>query len=166
MKRSWFLALLAALLVLGAACGGGDDEGGDSDAGSKAGSEKESPPGNGGGGVSVTAVEYAFQVESPTVPAGETTFTFKNEGKEQHELAMVGIKEGAPPLEELVKLSDKEVEKYFATQPFGTNGPIKPGETTEFTEELKPGLYAMVCFVETDGKPHVQLGMVNQLTVE
>ena len=170
MKKFWFLALLGALLVVGAACGGGDDEGGDSDAGSKAGAETESPSGDGGstasGELAVKAVDFAFQPESSTVEAGETTFTFTNEGKEQHELAMVGLKEGAPDLQELVQLPEKEAEKYFASAPFGTQGPIKPGETTEFTEELQPGIYAMVCFVEKDGKPHVALGMVNQLTVK
>lgn len=170
MKKSWFLALLAGLLILGAACGGGDDEGEDADAGSNAGAETESPAGGetegGGGGVEVTAVDYAFQVGSTTVPAGETEITLTNDGKEEHELTMVGIKEDAPPLDELVKMSDDEVSKYFATQPFGIQ-PIEPGASESTTEDLKPGLYAMVCFVETkDGKPHVALGMFNSLTVE
>lgn len=165
MKKTWFIALLAVLSILGAACGS-DDEGGDTDAGSEAGSETESPSGDDAGGVTVTAVDFAFQTESSTVPAGETEFTFKNEGEEQHELAMVGLKGNAPELSELVKMSDKEVEKYFAGAPFGTNGPIKPGDTTTFTSDLQPGTYAMVCFVETDGKPHVAMGMFSSLTVE
>lgn len=169
MKKSWFMVLLAGLLILGAACG---DDGGDTDTAADDGTETESPADDqtdttgGGGTLEVTAVDYAFQVGSPTIPAGETEITFTNDGKEEHELAMVGIKEGAPPLEELVKLPEDEVEQYFATQPFGIQ-PIKPGKTETATEDLKPGLYAMVCFVETkDGKPHVALGMVNQLTVE
>ena len=170
-QRRWLLVLLAAVLVLGAACGSDDDESGDSDAASNAGAETESPAGeetegSEGGGVTVTAVDFAFQLDSTTIPAGETKFILKNEGKELHELGMVGLKEGAPDITELAKMSDKEAQKFFATPPFGTEGPIEPGDTTSFTQDLKPGTYAMVCFVQKDGKPHVALGMFNSVTVE
>lgn len=177
MKQRWLLALLAAVLMLGAACGSDDDESGDSDAASNAGSETESSQptdeptegsDGGGGAITIEGVDFAFKTPA-TAPAGETEITFENNGKEPHQLIMAQLSEDAPELQELLKLEDKELNKYIENEIEDAAKPIKPGDSTTFTTDLQPATYAMVCFVESKengGQPHAFLGMVNQITVE
>jgi plastocyanin len=119
-----------------------------------------------GGEVEVQAVEYGF-VLPETLPAGETTFAFKNNGKEPHQLILVPLLDDAPPVEDLIKLSQKEGAKYFKGRPSETSA--KPGEEGKPLEvTLEAGRYGYVCFVRTkeSKKPHAFLGMYGELTVE
>ena len=166
------LALVLALLL--AACG--DDNGG-TDAGAQpeettveTGGDDETPAEAGGAGlqVAVTATEFEFSGLDDTVPAGETSFTLVNDGKQPHELAMVELKADAPPLKELLELPEKKAESYFTDLGHAF---AKPGKSQEnaFTAELTSGTrYAYVCFVQ-DPKtktPHAFLGMVGEFTAE
>ncbi|MDQ4145935.1 MAG: hypothetical protein M3198_19745 [Actinomycetota bacterium] len=173
MNRRLLLVLLSALLILGAACGGGDEEEGGDTGGDSASEKSETPETEeteaeegAGGTVTIEGVDFAFKTPG-SVAAGETEITFENNGKEPHQLIMALLKEGAPPIEELVKLPQKEAQKFLAEDISGEAAkPIPPGKSTSFTAELKPGTYGMVCFVESKGKPHAFLGMVNSFTVE
>jgi uncharacterized cupredoxin-like copper-binding protein len=112
--------------------------------------------------------EFAFGAPE-TVPAGEIEVTAVNNGEQQHEMGVIPLKEGAPPVEELAKMSDKELEKYTAGPFGGTNGPIKPGEEKTFTlDGSKAASFAFACFVKDPEtkKPHVALGMFGSFTVE
>ena len=171
MKR-WMLVVLSAVLVLGVACG--DDGGEDTDAGgdtetteSETPSTEESETPASDGGLTISAVDFAFELP-PTAPAGVTDITFENNGEEPHELVMVPLAADAPPITDLIELPEKKAEKFFAGQPVGSDGPIEAGETKELSAELQPGTYGLVCFVEskTEKQPHAFLGMVNSLTVE
>ena len=167
-----FLALMLALML--AACG--SDDNGDTDAGTQpeetsvetGGSEEtEEAPGGGGSQVVVTATEFEFDLPA-TLPAGETTFNFVNEGKQPHELALVELSGEAPALDKLLKLPEKEASKFFTD---AGHAFAKPGESQEgaFTTELNAGSrYAYVCFVEDKKtkQPHAFLGMVGEFTVE
>ena len=165
---SLLLALLLALMLV--ACGS-DDEGGDTDTGAQT---EESPDTEapGGGEVTVNATEYAFDLPE-TLPAGETTFSLANQGDEDHMLIMAELKPDAPPIEELVKMPEKEANK-FLVQDY-TIPPIGPGETSSktITLDLEAGTtYGYVCFVpspkksEGHGQPHAFLGMIGELTAE
>jgi hypothetical protein len=158
------IALLLSLLL--AACGGGDDDNGGGGGGGAGG-------GGGGGGqaetgeVTVVAKEFAFSGVPASLPSGETTFTLQNEGKEQHQFILVPLREGAPPVEELIKVPQKEAQQFFAGPPSQTFA--KPGETGKpLNTELKPGTYGYVCFVTSkkEKKPHAFLGMFGSLEVE
>ena len=166
MKRNWLVVSLSALLLLGAACGG--DDGGDTDAGGDTEETTDTPTEETSDALAITGVDFAFELSSTTVPAGETTITFENAGEEPHELFMVPLDENAPPINELIELGEKEAQKYMTGEPITTDGPIDPGASTELTAELQPGNYGLVCFVESkaEKKPHAFLGMVNSLTVE
>ena len=166
MKRM-LLLLLGAFLLVGAACG--DDGGsGDTNAGSDTSTAAESPTEDApetpaaDGELAVKAVDFAFELPA-TAAAGKTNVVFENGGKEPHELVMVPLAEGAPPIEELIELPEKKAEEYFAGKPVSSHGPIKPGETKEISADLQAGTYGLVCFVESkeEKAPHAFLGMIN-----
>ena len=180
MKRStlylragaMLLALLLALMLT--ACGS-DDDGEDTDTG--AGDQTEQPADTGeseaaddsGSQLAVTAQEFEFTGISDTVPAGETTVNFTNAGKQPHEFILFALADNAPPLEELLKMSEKEAGEFFLGEPQTTFA--KPGKTEEgaFTAEFESGAhYAYVCFVQDPKtkKPHAFLGMNGEFTVE
>lgn len=170
MKR-WLVVLMSAALLLGAACG--DDDGGGETAGgengkSEAPASDDAPSGDSGGGeLTISAVDFAFELPS-TATAGKTDIVFENNGKEPHELVMVGLSEDAPPVNELIELPEKKAEEFFTGQPISSEGPIGPGETKDISAELEPGTYGLVCFVESkkEKQPHAFLGMINSLTVQ
>lgn len=164
MRR--LLCLLAAgLLVFGVACGGGDDEN------EPAATEEESTEEEGaeeGGPIEVTMTEFAFSAPE-SVPAGEFEVTVTNVGEQKHEMGVVPLVEGAPPLEELVKLNDKELQEYLAGPFGGTEGPIEPGDSKTFTlDGSKAASFGFACFVKDPEtkKPHVELGMAGTFVVE
>ena len=112
----------------------------------------------------MTATEYKFDLPA-TMPAGQTTLTLANEGKEPHFIEIVELKTDAPPAEKLVKM--RSAQKFFVRQVANTP-PVKPGAESEpVTAELTAGRYGYVCFIEApNGKPHAFLGMVGEFTVE
>lgn len=115
--------------------------------------------------VSVTTTDYAFAAPA-TIPAGLTTIRLVNQGKEMHHVQVVRLDDGHT-MEELMQAA-------------GAHGPIPgwvhfvggpnvpgPGSFTEATMDLKPGSYALVCFIPSpDGVPHLMKGMVKPLTVQ
>ena len=122
----------------------------------------------------VHAVDYQFHGLGRRLPAGYVSFDFANGGKEIHELAVLQINEPGVTAEELLKMPQEEASK-LATYLGGSFAP--PGETDAQTIELRPGEYAIVCFLPkgatsledlqtAKGKPHALLGMFHGLTVE
>jgi plastocyanin len=167
------LALMLALFM--AACGSDD---GDTDSGAQpeetsvetggTDEETEEAPGGAGSQVAVTATEFEFTGIDPTLPAGETTFNFVNDGKQPHEFVLFKLTDDAPALDKLLKLPQKKAESYFEGEPDAAFA--KPGESQEgaFTTELTAGNYAYVCFVEDKKtkQPHAFLGMVGAFAVQ
>ena len=164
--RKLLCLLAAGLFVFGVACGGGDDENEPAATEEENATDEESTEEE--GPIEVSMTEFAFGAPE-TVPAAEFEVTVVNNGEQTHEMGVVPLKEGAPPIEELVKLGDKELEKYLAG-PFGwTEGPIKPGESKTFTlDGSKAASFGFACFIKDPEtkKPHVELGMAGQFVVE
>jgi hypothetical protein len=124
--------------------------------------------------VDVTAADYAFEGVPATVPSGNVTFNFSNEGAEVHEMIMVRYREDGTTIDDLLAMSDKEAEEKieFLGASFGP-----PGTVDTETKDLSSGRYALVCFVpvgatdmraleKADGPPHVARGMSVEFTVE
>ena len=161
--------MAAGLLVFGVACGGGDDEA--EPAANEEAAEEEAPEEEAaeeGGPIEVAMTEFAFAAPE-TVPAGEFEVTAVNNGEQPHEMGVVPLKEGAPPIEELARMSDKELQKWTAGPFGGTEGPIKPGEEKTFTlDGTNAASFGFACFIKDPEtkKPHVQLGMFGAFTVE
>lgn len=166
------LALLMALAVLGACGGGDDDAANDSAAEDTAGDSEETPEGDDASGEAADgtlqfhATEYAFSV-SETVPAGQVSLEIVNKGEEPHMLDLVPLVDDAPPVEDLIKLGEKEVGKFFKGQPIHVKT-VKAGETSKAVPaDLEPGRYGYVCFYAKKGEePHAFKGMYGELTVE
>ena len=158
-----FVLLVGGLATSLVACGGGD-EGDGGAATEEEGSEDAGAEGEGTAETTIVATEYKFDLPA-TMPAGETTFTLANEGKEQHFIEIVELKEDAPPVDKLVKMRD--AQKFFVRQA-GNTPPVKPGEESQpFDVDLTPGRYGYVCFIQApNGKPHAFLGMAGEFTVE
>jgi len=165
--RRWLCLFAAALLVLGA-CGGGDDaaeenatEGNEA---AQEGADADAPADS----FEVQMTEFAFGAPE-VVPATEFEVTAVNSGDQPHEMGVVPLKEGAPPVEELVKMGDKALQKWAAGPFGGTEGPIGPGEEKTFTlDGSKAASFAFACFVKDPKtkKPHVVLGMHGSFVVE
>jgi plastocyanin len=175
--RKLLCLLAAGLLVFGVACGGGDDEtepaATEEESTDEESTDVETPEGEvlgeaTGGVLDFTGTEFAF-AGPETAAAGELSITFTNNGEQEHEMAALPLKEGAPSVEELADLPEKELQKYAAGPFGGTEGPIKPGKSKTFTiDATDAGSVAYVCFVRDPKtkKPHVALGMLGSITIE
>ncbi len=114
----------------------------------------------------VSAFEYGFKADG--LSSGKTEIAFENSGVQPHHLLISEItgnktvddveqsfksEKGPPPLNEKNSQSTTVIEG---------------GETQLVTLDLKPGRYAMYCFI-TDrqgGPPHAIKGMIDEVEVE
>jgi plastocyanin len=72
MNGAHKLLVVITASLLSAACGGGGDSGGGGDGG------------GGGAGVTITAVDNSFDPAELSVPSGEVTVEFTNDGENSH----------------------------------------------------------------------------------
>lgn len=171
MQRRVLIAMFMVLGLLFAACGDdgadtGTDAGAEEQAGDVAASEDDEAAA--GGEVLITATEYEFDLPD-TLPAGPTTFTLKNDGKEKHFIDIVKLTDDAPSVDKLIKMPERKIGRYFEGQP-NHLPTVKPGETGEKTLEIdleSGGRYGYVCFIAAKGEPpHAFLGMRGEFTVD
>jgi hypothetical protein len=109
--------------------------------------------------ITITYTDEAF-LAPDTIPAGISTITAINHGKELHQGALVRIDSGHTAAELLTVLKGPAPLPGWATL-YG--GPQNSGSAVL---NLPAGNYEWVCFVPaTDGVPHFAKGMVRPLTV-
>lgn len=118
--------------------------------------------------LSITATDYAFDAPAQ-IPAGLTTIRVQSNGKEVHQAALIRIEQGktfadfAAAVQAMAKQNGPP--PAWIVDAGGPNPPM-PNGTSEATEYLAPGTYAIVCFVPSpDGTPHIAKGMMRELTV-
>jgi hypothetical protein len=136
--------------------------------------------------VDVAGVNYAFQGVPSQVETGPTSFEFKNNGTELHEMVIFKKNPGTTEsFDELLTLGETNEEEALKKVTFvgGTSGPEPPNESTYSVVDLKAGEYAMVCFIpvgftpeaakaaeesktEPQGEPHYRRGMKSEFTVQ
>jgi hypothetical protein len=86
--------------------------------------------------VTVTATDLAFTAPD-TIPAGLTTFRLANGGQEPRHLVVI-------------RLTQDVSQATLGT----------------FTITLRPGTYVLTCYIPArDGRPHLMLGMVQEVTI-
>jgi hypothetical protein len=114
--------------------------------------------------VTIMAQDFSFQIPD-TIPAGVTTFQLMNHGPNIHHAQLMKFNEGK-------RLSDfMDAMKAGGPPPawvvdMGGPNPPAVGATTNSTQTLEPGNYAVVCFVDTPDKvPHITKGMSKEFVV-
>jgi uncharacterized cupredoxin-like copper-binding protein len=167
--------MAAGLLVFGVACGGGDEENEpaateEEDSTEDEGTEEEAAEEETSSAeLEFIATEFAF-AGPEAAPAEELTITLTNNGEQVHVMAAVPLKEGAPSVEELADVPEKELEKYAAGQLSGTlKKPVEPGNSETFTiDASKAATVGYICYIEDPKtkKPHFALGMLGSITIE
>jgi plastocyanin len=128
----------------------------------------------GGGGslpeadATITATEFRFQPED--LKAGKNKVEFVNDGQEFHHVQAFPIADGS---------TIADVKAFFETEGEPTGPPplnfeqgvgtpvMGPGNALVTEWQLQSGNYALVCFINnrTGGPPHVNMGMLNEVTV-
>ncbi len=128
-------------------------------------------PGGGGGQLpradsKIDAKEYSFTTTG--LKAGRQKVEFANTGKELHHAIGLKVKPGKTPAD-LKKFFDSEGK---GPPPFDEKGGfdtavIDGGQRQVVDLDLKPGKYAVVCFIQDrkGGPPHVAKGMVSEVTI-
>jgi hypothetical protein len=114
----------------------------------------------------IKLVDYGFQSSRP-LRAGPHTIQVENVGPQEHELVLIKLAPG------------KTVQDFAGWAEGGLKGPppasavggvagLAKGLSAQFTADLTPGEYGLICFVPDikDGKPHLVHGMMTQFKVE
>ena len=149
MRRCSALVGTAAAILAG--CGGGD-------ASNQQGSNV----------VEIQGDEYAFVMPS-TLDGGWTTLRLENTGKEPHEFALAKLEGDRTRADVLEVLSDPATQEQGPPEWVAIRAGIptlQAGETASLTQQLEPGRYALICFLDgPSGKPHFLDGMLSVVDV-
>ncbi|MEA2901196.1 MAG: hypothetical protein QOH36_1083 [Actinomycetota bacterium] len=140
------------------------------------------PPSPGQSVLDITAADYAFTIADPSRATGDFAIKFSNTGTEAHEMTLFELPAGKTAADAKVDLADvagdtlENVPAPYKLVDHLTFG--LPGESSDFrfAEQQAPGRYVIACFIpqgvksEADfataqGPPHIQLGMVAELTI-
>jgi hypothetical protein len=164
------LIVIAALFVFG--CGGDDSNStGDTKAitVNPTATGAGSPVSSGSSGSrEITIEEKDFSYEmSDTVLPGLVKFTAKNSGKESHQVQIVKWNDGVTQAQFDAALRNPDPSAIFKVVTFmGGPNSIPPGGSQVVSDNLTPGNYALLCFLESDdGMPHFAKGQVKSFTV-
>lgn len=132
--------------------------------------------------VDVVGTDYAFSDFGTTLD-GPTTFAFRNEGQDLHEMVIVRKNDGVTDtFEELLALPEDEA---FGLVTFVGQTMAAPGQAAPDTlTATEPGEYLMICFIPQgmttlpsldpnasgppdlgDGPPHFTLGMLKEFEI-
>jgi len=116
--------------------------------------------------LAITAKDYSFELPA-TTPAGPTTITVTNQGKEGHQAQLVRLADATTmaQLTTALKNPDPSAALKLVTLAGGPTN-VVPGATVSTASNLKAGQYAFLCFFRTaDGTPHIAKGMIAGIQV-
>lgn len=110
--------------------------------------------------VSVVMSEYRFD-HAPLVGRGRVVIDVRNEGRRDHEVSLVPLPPDFPPIARQLRSETRRPLPAMA------NVSRQPGERRVFAVDLRPGRYALLCFLrEGDGVTHALKGMASELRVQ
>jgi hypothetical protein len=162
-------ALAGTFLLMGAlfvvACGGDDDSSSSGTAPSSSGGTSQAQ-GSGSRDIKIEMNEWSFDLSDP-VRGGLVKLTSQNKGKEPHQAQLVRWNDG---------VTQQQIEGALRAPDFGPmfnlvtfmGGPntIPPGARQVVYNNLSPGNYTLLCFLEADdGMPHFAKGQMKNFTV-
>jgi uncharacterized cupredoxin-like copper-binding protein len=132
------IAALAAGALAIAGCGSDDNGDGGDSGGSASTTKQKAPSASGGGSVKLSATEFKFTPDNPSVDKGTAKFSVSNDGQAPHALEVEG--------------PDGEKETPV----------IQPGKSATLSVDLsKDGTYEFYCPVGN----HKQMGMEGEVKV-
>ncbi|HMQ33617.1 MAG TPA: hypothetical protein PKD53_22990 [Chloroflexaceae bacterium] len=118
----------------------------------------------------VEMADFSYAVSG--VAAGTQLVRVANTGAEDHEAVIFRINEGKSfaDVRALLELPEEEQEQQYGELVTQVDGVMAgPGQTVYAELELEPGSYALICFLPSpanEGRPHYELGMLQELVVE
>jgi hypothetical protein len=117
--------------------------------------------------VTFTATDFSFQGPD-SFPAGLTTIRLVNQGQTLHHAQLLKFDQGktlSDFIAAMKAMKPGEMPPMWAAPAGGPNPPAIGAESS-VTEDLQPGSYAVVCFVDIPDKvPHIMKGMSHAFTV-
>jgi len=111
-----------------------------------------------GGSVGVTLTDKGVTLAPTSVNAGAVTFSVKNSGTIEHELVV--IKTDVPA--DKIQPDPDEAGKMSEAGSLGESGDLTAGEAKDFTLNLTPGKYVLMC----NQPGHYMVGMHVALEVK
>lgn len=108
--------------------------------------------------------DYAYKLSAP-ITAGTRTLRVTNNARQSHEVLFVRLAPGRTAAD-MAKFMMKPEGTPPGTIVGGITGMARGG-ANHLTIDFTPGEYALLCFLPDsgDGKPHVDHGMIEQITV-
>ena len=115
--------------------------------------------------INVTLSDYKFDFSAP-LTSGKHTLKIQTAAGQPHEFTMFQLMPGKTPAD-LVKFFDGGMKGAPPGMPIGGVAGMANGNAAYFTVDLKPGDYALVCFLPDgkDGKPHYSHGMTQVIKI-
>jgi hypothetical protein len=115
--------------------------------------------------VEFDATDYAFNAPA-TLPSGMTTIRLTNHGQEPHHGQLLRLNDGVTFDQFTAALQQEGDGALALISGAGGPGATDPNGSTEVTQDLKPGTYALACFIAgPDGVPHMMKGMLKPIEV-
>jgi hypothetical protein len=114
----------------------------------------------------VRLVDYGFELSQPLTP-GRHAILVENSGPQPHELVLLRLAPGKTIQDFGTWATTGQMKGPPPAMPLGGLGVMDKGGSGEFSVELTPGEYGLICFVPDakDGKLHLMHGMMKQFKV-
>ena len=116
--------------------------------------------------LSITAADFSYQL-SQSVRAGKKIIQMINKGSQPHEVVVVELAPGAR-IKDYAQAFQPGVPVSSAGRPIGGMVGLEPGGEGQFSIDLPPGRYGLICFLPDiiRGAPHFTRGMMMDVTVD
>lgn len=110
--------------------------------------------------VEISVEEHTVDYDGD-IPAGRVVFRVRNDGTEEHRLALIPLPEGMPPIKEQLAGDERR-----PVEPLAGIANRAPGERGVFAVDLDAGRYGLVCFAtDDDGTTHARKGEATEFTI-
>jgi hypothetical protein len=115
--------------------------------------------------ITVTLKDYQFNFSTP-LTAGKHTLKIETAPGQPHEFTFFQLMPGKTAAD-LTKYVETGMQGPPPGMPLGGVSGVAAGTSSFYEVDLKPGDYAIVCFLEDakDGRPHFQHGMIQQIKI-
>ncbi|MGH7498658.1 MAG: hypothetical protein ACREL3_07395 [Gemmatimonadales bacterium] len=115
--------------------------------------------------ITITLKDYEFDLSSPLTP-GNHVIQVENAGPQPHEVVIARFAPGKT-IQDLVAWEKGGEKGPLPISVLGGVAPMMAKESAQFSVDLSPGDYALLCFIpdSKDGKAHLMHGMVKPVKV-